>query len=1274
MRPFSLQHSSRKSAARSQNRRNSTRLNLENLETRDVPYSIGVPWDTHLISYSYSNLLDGVLRDPSGAQLSAGDLRTATREAMGIWASVANVSFYELPDSGPAASETQYDGTGRPAIRWGHHFIDGPPPASGLSVLAHCLLPDDDSVENGLAGDVHFDEEPFTLTALLETATHELGHGLGMNHANGDVVNNTAPPPKPAVMDAVAGSFSYNGLGSGYLLPDDVGGIQALYGSGLGFVLDANSIMHVYGTRGNDALLVTTIGANVFVVNATTGGSFNRSLTGIRGIALHGLDGDDSFHIIRSNGVRVTAEGNAGNDTLYVLGSVGSEVTFDGGGNFAGGSSPGDVVRIDMEGRNMNMDGTTASAGSTRIFYNLNGATEEVEFAGNNSNRLTITGTSAGLTDVRSVQTVNVQQTQLTNRVNIVVPTNVTLGSGGNMSGIRGPVNIESGASVNFTIDDSASTSPRSLMLTRTSLTGFPASLTWGNSVRFASFQFQGGRGDATGGNQIHVFDSPTSKVKLNTGVGYDEIRITATTGPVEIDGQASFDSINIGFAGNAQGLRGLVTISNARGTSSVTLDNSADPTPRTGILYKDTITGNYILSGVTGDISMRGRDISSLTVHSGNAGNQFRIHDTPKSGKLGNTTTTINTGRGNDSVLVTGTTGKLNLNGQDGADSVRFSRDGLTQAIQGTVTLTNAAGRTDVDVDDSADASSRTVIFYHDAGTGLNILSGLSSADILFRGEDLNSFVVRTGHAGNQFRIHDTPTSSRQAGLTTVFRTGGGSDTVQVNGTTGALSLELGLGTNHVTVGSTTAGLDRIQANVTISGAGGTNNLNVDDRRSSSNSDLDHTITPTTYFRTGAASVSYQNLNRFNLLGGVANDTVHVAELANSTLSNTFRVDGGAGVNTLDYSGPGSDVGAGGPARSIWYQAEGDFTDSAGTIDGTPQNGVSFAPGVSGQAFDFDGVDDYISLGNDPSLELPGSMSVGMWLNYRPYSNGAGYKYFYADFDVGGGVSQGSLGIEGGRLFFFQSFTDGSSLQTMGTTDLVAGQWYHVAVVRDDTAKTVRLYVNGVEEANNAYTGTPVGLQQEKLIGTSLPIGFPSDFFDGRLDDVSIFDHALSPAEIASLANAGGQAADVTVNLRLGTATGLADGIVRIQNVIGGAGNDILVGNGGNVLDGGDGRDLLISGARASTLIGGNGDDILIAGTTIHDTNPTSLNAIRSVWNSSDDYSTRVMTLRAGLLSDSAISRNRQPDWMLGQDGLDMFFAYVDDTGDWTAGESLFL
>src|SRR5205807_5124873 len=111
-----------------------------------------------------------------------------------------------------------------------------------------------------------------------------------------------------------------------------------------------------------------------------------------------------------------------------------------------------------------------------------------------------------------------------------------------------------------------------------------------------------------------------------------------------------------------------------------------------------------------------------------------------------------------------------------------------------------------------------------------------------------------------------------------------------------------------------------------------------------------------------------------------------------------------------------------------------------------------------------------------------------------------------------------------------------------------------------------------------------------------------------------------------------------VIVDLQTGTATGVGGSLSHIKNVTGGSGGgagvyNILVGNGGNVLTGGNGRrNLLIAGSSASTLQGGDDDDILIGGTTAYDKDIASVLAIMDYWSTtSDDYATRVSNLLTG-------------------------------------------
>jgi uncharacterized repeat protein (TIGR01451 family) len=121
--------------------------------------------------------------------------------------------------------------------------------------------------------------------------------------------------------------------------------------------------------------------------------------------------------------------------------------------------------------------------------------------------------------------------------------------------------------------------------------------------------------------------------------------------------------------------------------------------------------------------------------------------------------------------------------------------------------------------------------------------------------------------------------------------------------------------------------------------------------------------------------------------------------------------------------------------------------------------------------------------------------------------------------------------------------------------------------------------------------------------------------------------------------------AAPITVNLQTGTATGVAGGVTKIQNVHGDDGGNTLTGNNqGNILIGGTGNDKITGGSGASLLIGdagpdtitgGSGGDILIGDATSFDTmtaaNEQALMAFLAEWQSADSYTTRFFDINTG-------------------------------------------
>jgi hypothetical protein len=270
-------------------------------------------------------------------------------------------------------------------------------------------------------------------------------------------------------------------------------------------------------------------------------------------------------------------------------------------------------------------------------------------------------------------------------------------------------------------------------------------------------------------------------------------------------------------------------------------------------------------------------------------------------------------------------------------------------------------------------------------------------------------------------------------------------------------------------------------------------------------------------------------------------------------------------------------------------WRGDGNANDSVGGNNGTVPTGVTFAPGVTGatgdQAFSFNGSNALVDLGHDPSLNISGTLTVSAWVNVQSLDHP---KYLFADFDPTGHLSQGSLGIlANGHIFWFQGNQGLANgfVEPFGATQVNLNQWYNFAVARDDNAKTITLYVNGVQDGMVSYAGIPVpALQGDKLLGGSGP-GFLRDSFSGSLDEVGLFNRALSAAEIQSIYSSRGSS----------------------------------------------GRNIIIGGGGADIIRGGGGDNILIAGSTLYDQKQGALDAIFAEWTSSDSLATRMADITGG-------------------------------------------
>jgi hypothetical protein len=428
-----------------------------------------------------------------------------------------------------------------------------------------------------------------------------------------------------------------------------------------------------------------------------------------------------------------------------------------------------------------------------------------------------------------------------------------------------------------------------------------------------------------------------------------------------------------------------------------------------------------------------------------------------------------------------------------------------------------------------------------------------------------------------------------------------------------------------------------------------------------------------------------------------------------------SLKVIGGTGDDRFNLPGGPNSI----PGLVSWYKGEGNAIDSAGTNNGTLFGGVTFVPGKVGQAFRFNGTNSYVSVPYSPTLE-PTTVSVEAWVNSSTIST---LRYILAKGADGVVAVRGSYalhtGLTGG-LFFYVYNGATAVLSPDAGPGIWDGNWHHVVGTYDGA--NVRLFVDGAEVGNGTPTNIRIayGLPTTNNLFLGSYRGDTTSIFNGLVDEPSVYNRALSPAEIQAIFAAGSAGktgvmglvgsrvtldggpgtntldysaftGNVLVNLRRGEATGVLGGLSNIQNVVGGTGGvtgsyNILVGNGANVLTGGNGRrNLLIAGnngVAGSTLIGGDQDDILIGGTTIYDgeAGMVSLQAIMNYWaGSGDDYATRVNNLTTGtgvpLLDATTVTGNGLGNTLTGNAGLDLFYGNLAlDTYDWDPATETFV
>ncbi|MEK7116540.1 MAG: LamG domain-containing protein [Patescibacteria group bacterium] len=179
---------------------------------------------------------------------------------------------------------------------------------------------------------------------------------------------------------------------------------------------------------------------------------------------------------------------------------------------------------------------------------------------------------------------------------------------------------------------------------------------------------------------------------------------------------------------------------------------------------------------------------------------------------------------------------------------------------------------------------------------------------------------------------------------------------------------------------------------------------------------------------------------------------------------------------------------------------------------------------GKIGQGLKFDGVDDKVTTASSNTVN---GLSIGAWIYPKSFPTTGAVKRIVTKFN-GSGSTDGSWVLDlldsNGKLRFLFSnggFT-GNNFND-GGGNILLNKWNYVTVTWDGTSKAHKIYVNGVVKANNtAQDSTIPELVQQITIGEDTPVGDLGEYFNGSIDDVRIYNRALSASEVLQLYRMG--------------------------------------------------------------------------------------------------------------------------------------------------------
>lgn len=182
----------------------------------------------------------------------------------------------------------------------------------------------------------------------------------------------------------------------------------------------------------------------------------------------------------------------------------------------------------------------------------------------------------------------------------------------------------------------------------------------------------------------------------------------------------------------------------------------------------------------------------------------------------------------------------------------------------------------------------------------------------------------------------------------------------------------------------------------------------------------------------------------------------------------------------------------------------------------------AAWVPGISGSALQFDGIDDFIVVPHDRSLNFgEESFSISFWLNQTVTDRNMTYMIKGTHEAPGSGkryevlFDRDSTDI---MMYMDDDFSDPVEMYLIPGKEFITDEWVHIVAVRYSNNDQIQIFYN--TEVIGAGWDNMLDISQDEDLYIGVSPDQDSTYFVGALDDVRLYNRALSQSQIQSIYN----------------------------------------------------------------------------------------------------------------------------------------------------------